>query len=130
MIKAILQRDETGNISFRATFPNPKALLRHGETGNIQVKLPFKNAMIIPQKATFEILEKKYVYVIGKDSVVRSKEINIASEMPDIYIIKDGLKENEKILLEGIRKVKDGDKIEYEYEDPNTVLPKLSVYVE
>ena len=50
--------------------------------------------------------------------------------MPDIYIIKDGLNENEKILLEGIRKVKDGEKIIYTYEDPKTVLPKLKVYVE
>jgi membrane fusion protein (multidrug efflux system) len=50
--------------------------------------------------------------------------------MPDLYVIKDGLNENERILLEGIRKVKDNDKIEYTYEDPKTVLPKLKVYVE
>ncbi|MBT1706215.1 efflux RND transporter periplasmic adaptor subunit, partial [Chryseosolibacter indicus] len=67
--------NETGNISFRATFPNPKGLLRHGETGNIQIKQPVKNALLIPQKATFEVLEKKYVYVIDKDNVVRSREI-------------------------------------------------------
>jgi membrane fusion protein, multidrug efflux system len=122
--------NETGNIAFRATFPNPKALLRHGETGNIQMRIPIKNAIIIPQKATFEILEKKYVYVIDKDHVVHSREIEIASEMPDVYILKGGVNENEKILLEGIRKVKDNDKIEFEYEDPNSVLPKLKVYVE
>lgn len=51
--------NETGNIAFRATFPNPNGLLRHGETGNIQMTLPLKNALIIPQKATFEVLEKK-----------------------------------------------------------------------
>ncbi len=122
--------NETGNIAFRATFPNPKGLLRHGETGNIQMNIPLKNAVIIPQKATYEILEKKYVFVIDKNSVVHSREITIASEMPDLYIIKDGLNENEKILLEGIRKVSDGDKINYEYEEPKTVLPKLNVYVE
>lgn len=122
--------NETGNIAFRATFPNPKALLRHGETGNILMSIPIKNALIIPQKATYEILEKKYVFVIDKNDVVHSKEITIASEMPDLYIIKDGLSPNEKILLEGIRKVKDGDKITYAYEDPKTVLPKLRVYVE
>lgn len=120
----------TGNIAFRATFPNKEGLLRHGETGNIQMGIPLNNAIIIPQKATYEILEKKYVFVVDKDNVVHSREIQIASEMPDIYIIKDGLKENEKILLEGIRKVKDGEKIVYTYEDPKTVLPKLKVYVE
>ena len=122
--------NETGNIAFRATFPNPKGLLRHGETGNIQMGIPLKDAIIIPQKATYEILEKKYVFVVDKNNVVHSREITIASEMPDLYIIKDGLSENEKILLEGIRKVKDNDKITYTYEDPKTVLPKLRVYVE
>jgi len=122
--------NETGNIAFRATFPNPKGLLRHGETGNIQMGIPLKNAIIIPQKATYEILEKKYVFVVDKNNIVHSREITISSEMPDLYIVKDGIDENEKILLEGIRKVKDNDKIEYTYEDPKTVLPKLKVYVE
>lgn len=122
--------NETGNIAFRATFPNPKGLLRHGETGNILMNIPIKNAIIIPQKATYEILEKKYVFVIDKNNIVHSREIEIASEMPDLYVVKSGIKGNEKIMLEGIRKVKDGDKIEYKYEDPKTVLPKLKVYVE
>jgi membrane fusion protein (multidrug efflux system) len=122
--------NETGNIAFRATFPNPDGLLRHGETGNIQMTIALKNAIIIPQKATFEILEKRYVYVIDKDNVVKSREITIASEMPDLYVIKDGLTENDKIVLEGIRKVKDGDKITYDYEDPKQVLRTLRVYVE
>jgi membrane fusion protein (multidrug efflux system) len=122
--------NETGNIAFRATFPNPNALLRHGETGNIIMDLPLKGAIIIPQKATFEILEKRYVFVVDKEEVVHQKEITIASEMPDLYIIKSGLTANDKILLEGIRKVKDGDKIEYTYEDPKEVISHLKVYVE
>ncbi len=122
--------NETGNIAFRATFPNPKALLRHGETGNIEMDLPLKNAIIIPQKSTFEILEKRYVFVVDKENVVRQREITVNSEMPDLYVIKAGLNENEKILLEGIRKVKDGDKIEYEYENPKEVISHLKVYVE
>jgi membrane fusion protein (multidrug efflux system) len=122
--------NETGNIAFRATFPNPNALLRHGETGNIIMDLPLKGAIIIPQKATFEILEKRYVFVVDKEDVVHQKEITIASEMPDLYIIKGGLTANDKILLEGIRKVKDGDKIEYTYEDPKEVISHLKVYVE
>lgn len=122
--------NETGNIAFRATFPNPKRLLRHGETGNIQMNVPLKNVIIIPQKATYEVLEKRYVFVVDKDNVVHSREITIGSELPDLYIVKEGLSENDKILLEGIRKVKDNDKINFTYEDPNTVLPKLKVYVE
>lgn len=123
--------NETGNIAFRATFPNPDALLRHGETGNVQMTIPLKNALIIPQKATFEILEKKYVFVVGPDKVVHQREITIASEMPDLYVIKGGLSGKERILLEGIRKVHDNEKIEqYEYQDPKSVMMHLSVYVE
>lgn len=122
--------NETGNIAFRATFPNPKGLLRHGETGNVVMVVPLKNALIIPQKATFEILEKKYVFVVGKDNVARQREITIRAEMPDLYVVKDGLSEDDKIVLEGIRKVRDNDKIEYDYHDPRKVIPHLKVYVE
>ncbi len=122
--------NETGNIAFRATFPNPDKLLRHGETGNILMSVPLKAAIIIPQKATYEVLEKKYVFVVDKNNTVHSREITIASEMPDLYVIKSGLNQDERILLEGIRKVTDNQKIEYQYEDPRTVLPKLNVYVE
>jgi membrane fusion protein (multidrug efflux system) len=122
--------NETGNIAFRATFPNPKGLLRNGETGSILMTVPLKHAIIIPQKATFEVLEKKFVYVVDDKKRVHQKEITVASEMPDLYIVKDGLSSTDKILLEGIRKVKDGDKIRYTYESPEQVLPKLKVYSE
>ncbi len=122
--------NETGNIAFRATFPNPKLLLRHGETGNVLMNIPIKNAVIIPQKATFEVLEKKYVYVIDGKGVVHAREIQIGYELPDIYIIKGGLQPNEKILLEGIRKVTDNQKVEFKFEEPKKVLQNLNVYVE
>jgi membrane fusion protein (multidrug efflux system) len=122
--------NETGNIAFRATFPNPKGLLRHGETGNVEMTVPLINALIIPQKATFEVLEKKYVFMIDKDNVVHQKEITIGAEMPDLYIIPHGLVEKDKILFEGLRKVADGEKIKYEYEDPKALLSKLQVKAE
>ena len=122
--------NETGNIAFRATFPNPDALLRHGETGNIQMTTPLKHAILIPQKATYEVLEKKYVYVIDKENVVHTREVTIKAEMPDLYVIKKGLKPGERILLEGIRKVTDGQKIKCNYEKSAQVFKKLNVYVE
>ncbi len=122
--------NETGNISFRATFPNPKSLLRHGETGNIHVTLPYKDAMLIPQKATFEVLDKKYVYVIDKNNEVKSREIKLAAEIPHLFIVKEGLTEDDKILLEGLRLVKENEKIEYKLEKPETVLSHLELYAE
>ena len=119
--------NETGNLPFRATFPNPKGLLRHGETGNIRMLVPLKNAMIIPQKATFEVLDKKYVYVVDKDNRVKSREITIGADMEDLYAVSAGIAETDKILLEGIRKVKNNDKILFDYEAPRLVMSKLKL---
>lgn len=117
--------NETGNIAFRATFNNPNAILRHGETGNILMPVELKNALIIPQKATFEILDKKYVFVITEEGIVKSTQITVGAEMPHLYVITEGLKVGDKILLEGLRKVKNNDKIEYEFEDQNKVISEL-----
>lgn len=122
--------NETGNIAFRATFPNPKGLLRHGQTGNVLVEVPLNKALIIPQKATFEVLEKKFVFVVDKDNVVHTREITIGAEMPDLYVITDGLSTDDKILLEGIRKVKEDEKIHFDYEKPEDVIAGLKVYSE
>ena len=122
--------NETGNIAFRATFPNPNGLLRNGETGSVLMTVPLKKALIIPQKASFEVLEKRYVYVVDNKDVVHQREITVGSEMPDLYVVNSGLKASDKILLEGIRKVKDGDKISYAFKDMKQVLPTLKVYSE
>lgn len=122
--------NETGNIAFRATFPNDKGLLRNGETGSILMKVPLKGALIIPQKATLEIMDKKYAYVVDKNNMVKLEPITIEAEMPDLYVIKDGLTADDKILLEGLRKVKNNDKIEFEYEQPDSVIAHLKLPTE
>lgn len=120
----------TGNIAFRATFANPDGLLRHGETGNVIVTVPLKNALLIPQKATFEVLDQKFVYIVDKDSCLKTKRITIGAEMPDIYVVTEGLKETDKILLEGLRKVKENQKISYSYKEPSVVMSHLKLHAE
>jgi membrane fusion protein (multidrug efflux system) len=122
--------NETGNIFFRATFPNPKGLLRHGETGNILVNRPLKNALLIPQKTTFEVLEKKYVYVVDKDSVIKSREITIDAELQHLFVVGSGLKEGDKILLEGLRQVRENEKINYKFAKPDSVITHLELHAE
>jgi membrane fusion protein (multidrug efflux system) len=122
--------NKTGNIAFRATFSNPDGLLRHGETGNVVVTAPLKNALIIPQKATFEVLDHKYVYVVNKDNSLKTRRIIIDAEMPDLYVVKEGLSVDDKILLEGIRKVKEGDKVNYKFDEPKIVLAHLKLHAE
>lgn len=119
--------NKTGNIAFRATFPNPEMLLRHGETGNVVITVPLKKALIIPQKATFEVLDKKYVFIVDKNNVLKPRIITIQAEIPDLYVVKDGLTDSDQILLEGLRKVKENDKITYEFVDPKTVLTNLKM---
>lgn len=122
--------NETGNIAFRARFPNPNKLLRHGETGKVIMTFPMKNALIIPQKATYEIQDKKYVFVVDAANKVHSREITIAGELPDIYVVASGLKTSDKILLEGVQKVNDDDKIEYIFHQPKEVLAHLRLKAE
>ncbi|GAA3774208.1 efflux RND transporter periplasmic adaptor subunit [Corallibacter vietnamensis] len=122
--------NETGNIAFRATFPNPDSILRHGETGSVLMTIPLKHALLVPQKSTFEILDKRYVFVIDNNNIVRQKEITVGAELPHLFVVENGLNENDKILLDGIRLVKDSQKIKYELERPDEVLSHLDMYAE
>jgi membrane fusion protein (multidrug efflux system) len=121
---------ETGNIAFRARFPNPEKLLKNGETGKVLMTVPVKNALIIPQKATYEIQDKVYVFVIDKNNVVKSRNIVLGGRMPDLYVIESGLSEGDRILLDGVQKVKDDDKIVYEYKAPGEVISQLRLRTE
>jgi membrane fusion protein, multidrug efflux system len=118
--------NETGNIAFRSVFPNPKRILRHGETGNILMPIQLKKALLIPQEATFEILDKKYVFVIGKDDVIESREITTGAELPHLYAVTDGLHESDKILVEGLRKVRNNQKIKYQFHSMDKIVADLT----
>lgn len=121
---------ETGNIAFRATFPNPDGILRHGETGTVLMTIPLSDALLIPQKATFEVLDKHYVFVVDNDHKVRQREITVGAELPHLFVVENGLKEDDTILLEGIRLVKADETIEFEMEKPEEVLANLEMYTE
>lgn len=121
---------ETGNIAFRADFPNPDGLLRHGQTGTVLINRVSKNATVIPQRATYEILAKKYVYVVDDNNVIHQREIVIQNEMDDVFVIGSGLEPNDKIVLEGIRQVRDGDQVDYEFRETSEVFGNLKYHAE
>lgn len=104
--------NETGTIAFRAKFPNPDQLLKHGETGKVLLKTELKGALIIPQKATYELQDKLYVYVVDDKNVVHSRNIVVKQKLPNIYILESGLTENDRFLLEGVQTVNDDETIE------------------
>ncbi|GIW96420.1 MAG: hypothetical protein KatS3mg110_4461 [Pirellulaceae bacterium] len=122
--------NETGTIPFRADFPNPEGLLRHGQTGNILISRTLPNALLIPQRATFNILDKHFVFVVDKEGHVRQREITIEHELEDIYVVRSGLQAEEQIVLEGIGQVTDGQKVEYEFRAPDEVFRHLKYHAE
>jgi membrane fusion protein, multidrug efflux system len=130
--------NENGNIAFRADFPNPDGLLRHGQTGTILIHRTLKNALVIPQRATFELLDKRYVKVVGEDGVADQRLITIKHELDDIFVIdsafdvseKRGIAVSDKIVLEGVREVEVGSKVEYEFRQPEEALKNQKFHAE
>ena len=123
--------NETGNIKFRADFPNPDRLLRHGETGNIRMKKLVKDALLVPQKSTFEILDHHYVFVVGKDEIIKQERIHVVEEVEDLFIISSGVSVDDRIIFEGMRQARDGDKAgEYNFEKPESAFKDLKLKAE
>lgn len=103
----------TGTVTLRATFPNKNNILRSGGTGNVLMPYTNDSALIIPQKVTYEIQDKKFVYLVSDSSTVVSTEITISplNDGTD-YIVTSGLKAGDKIVVEGISSLRNGAKIE------------------
>jgi membrane fusion protein (multidrug efflux system) len=122
--------NETGNIAFRATFPNPDGLLRHGETGKVLMSTPIDNALLVPQKATFEILDKRYVFVVDEEGVVHQRRIEVLEELPHVFVVGDGVEADDHILIDGLRKVQDGEEVSIQLEAPEEAFAHLDVHAE
>jgi membrane fusion protein, multidrug efflux system len=122
--------NQNGNIPFRADFANPDHLLRHGQTGTVLIRRVQNDAIVIPQRATFEVLQKRYVYVVDKENVAHQREIVVQNELEDIFVIKSGVGVDDTIVLEGIRQVRDGDKVEYEVRQPEQVAARSKYHAE
>ena len=100
---------QTGSSNMRATFENPNRLLRSGGSGVIMIPMKNDHAILVPQKATYEIQDKKFVYVLNDDSTVTSTEITIASiDNGKEYMVTSGLKVGDRIVTEGVNTLKDG----------------------
>lgn len=117
----------TGNLAFRARFKNENNILKHGSSGKIALVTKLKNAVIIPQKSTFEIQENNYVFTIDKNNIVKTKLIKILKRLPHLYVIESGLTPQDTILFEGIQNVKQGDKINCTFLEMNKLLPPTKI---
>lgn len=102
----------TGSVSMRAIFPNKQNILRSGGMANVVFPYTMNDIMLIPQTATQEIQDKKFVYVLQPDSTLKHTEVQI-SNLNDgkNYIVTGGLKEGDQIVVEGVQTLQDGQKI-------------------
>ncbi|MGC4015972.1 MAG: efflux RND transporter periplasmic adaptor subunit [Luteolibacter sp.] len=101
---------ETGSIAFRACFPNPEGILKEGASGRITLRAKVPDAMVIPQRSTFEVQHKLCVYLLGDDNVVRMRTIVPSFRFANSFVVASGLQPNDRVVYEGIQLVKDGEK--------------------
>lgn len=102
----------TGTIAFRAKFPNPEGVLKHGSSGKVLLTKSVEEALIIPQKAAFEIQDKNYVFLLNpENNTVIQKSFVPQMRFSNFYMVKSGLSKGDKIVYEGIQELRDGVQI-------------------
>ncbi|WP_432419548.1 efflux RND transporter periplasmic adaptor subunit [Flavobacterium marginilacus] len=107
----------TGAITVRAKFSNPHKTLRSGNTGKIRLGIEHDDAILIPQSATIEMQDKTFVFAVSKENKVTKMPINVIGKSGTNYLIKDGIKAGDQIVLSGIDKLQEGQLIQPEKKD-------------
>jgi len=103
---------KTGTLSLVAEFPNPNALLRPGQFGRVRLAATIaENALLVPQKAVTEMQSAKIVYVVGDGNKVALRSVTLGERVGQDYIITEGVKAGERIIVEGIQKARPGDTV-------------------
>jgi membrane fusion protein (multidrug efflux system) len=98
----------TGAITLRASFDNPQGLLRSGNTGKIRLSLQHKDALIVPASATIEMQDKVFVFAVADSNKVKKQSITIIGKSGNNYLVKDGVKVGDQIVLSGIDHLQEG----------------------
>ncbi|MBB5437681.1 MULTISPECIES: efflux RND transporter periplasmic adaptor subunit [Pedobacter] len=98
----------TGAITVRAKFPNPDGLLRSGNTGKIRLSLQHNNALVVPQVATIEVQDKVFVFALADSNKVKKQAITIIGKAGNNYLVKDGIKAGDQIVLSGLDRLQEG----------------------
>lgn len=102
----------TGAVNIRATFPNTEGLLRSGGSGSVRIPQFISSTIIIPQKTTYELQGKYFVYLVGADNKVHNTEIQILTgNLKDSYVVTNGLKVGDQIVLQGIASLRNDTEI-------------------
>ncbi|WP_159517596.1 efflux RND transporter periplasmic adaptor subunit [Sunxiuqinia indica] len=99
---------QTGAVNIRASFPNGDGMLRNGSSGLVSIPQHLESVLLIPQKATYELQGKHFVYVVGEDNKVKNTEINVlAGNLKDQYVVTSGLQKGDQVVVEGMSTLRD-----------------------
>jgi len=100
---------ETGSILVQALFPNPNLLLRPGLFARVRAEVDVvKNGILVPQRCVVELQGQFNVLVVGEGNKVENRQVQVGSTIKEFWLIKDGLKPGEKVIYEGLQKVREG----------------------
>lgn len=116
---------QTGAITLRATFPNKGGLLRSGNTGRIRLTATHEQAISVPQEATMEIQDKIFIFSVSKDNKVSKQPITVLGTSGNSYLVKNGVKAGDRIVLKGMESLKDGEIIA-----PETTADLTAVHIQ
>ncbi|MDN3672815.1 efflux RND transporter periplasmic adaptor subunit [Flavobacterium branchiarum] len=106
---------QTGSSSFRATFSNPEQLIRSGASGTIRIADHLDNAILLPQKSTYEMQGKRFVYIVKNDNTVKTTEVEVMDiTSGDYFVVKKGLNAGDKVVLDGSGKLQNDVRIKPE----------------
>jgi len=118
---------QTGAINIRATFANPVGTLRSGGSGLVRIPRHINSAILIPQKVTYELQGKHFVYVVGSDNKLKNTEIEVlVGNLKDSYVVTGGLKAGEKVVVEGIASLKNDEVINPDVIDAQSLSENLA----
>jgi len=102
----------TGAIRIAGVFPNPNNLLRPGEFGRVRLSARTQTgALLIPQRAVIELQGSHQVAVVGSDNKVTIRPVTVGDRVGNLWIVTEGLKPGERVVVEGLMKVKDGTSV-------------------
>jgi membrane fusion protein (multidrug efflux system) len=103
---------ETGTLPLQAQFPNPTGVLRPGQFGRVRLPIAtIHDAIVVPQQAVQELQGTYNVYVVGSDSVAQIREIQVGIRIDSSWVVSEGLQSTDRIVVEGLQKVKSGAKV-------------------
>lgn len=104
--------ENTGSIAVRARFDNPNRILRHASGGTVLLPRKLSNALMIPQTSVLELQDKYYVFIPDGNNIVRMRSIIPEVRVGNAYVVREGLRKGEKIIISGVQELRDGQKVQ------------------